>query len=424
MARLGGRPPREPNDETMNNETWRVRPLAEGTVTSPRGFRAGGIHAGIKTAPERPLDLGILVSDRPCQATARFTTNRFQGAALAVNRARLAAGPIQAIVANSGCSNTATGERGLADALEMAQCAAAYLGLPSEAVLVASTGLIGSFLPMAAVRPAIGTISPSTEGGHDFARAILTTDTVTKEAALIVQGAEGTFTIGGAAKGSGMIHPSMATMFCFLTTDAPVSPPFLRASLAAAVDLSFNMVTVDGDTSPDDMVVILANGTASIPDIDEGSPAGPAFRAALDTICVDLARAIARDAEGATKLITVVVDGACSTADARLMARTIASSPLVKTAVHGGDPNWGRVLAAAGRSGAELDPDRIDLDIAGHRLFEHGSPRPYDATSVSSAMAAAEIEIRLDLHLGTERAIAWGCDLSEEYVRFNADYTT
>ncbi|MBI2911339.1 MAG: bifunctional ornithine acetyltransferase/N-acetylglutamate synthase, partial [Chloroflexi bacterium] len=202
------------------------------------------------------------------------------------------------------------------------------------------------------------------------------------------------------------------------------SPSFLRASLAAAVDISFNMVTVDGDTSPDDMVVVLANGAAGIPEIDEGSPAGPAFRAALDTICVDLARGIVRDAEGATRLITVVVEGAPSTTDARLMARTVASSPLVKTAVHGGDPNWGRVLAAAGRSGAEMVPERIDLDIAGHRLFERGTPRPYDATSVSSAMAAAEIEIRLDLHLGGERAIAWGCDLSEEYVRFNADYTT
>jgi glutamate N-acetyltransferase/amino-acid N-acetyltransferase len=288
--------------------------------------------------------------------------------------------------------------------------------------MVASTGVIGTKLPMDRIRSGIERIDLSPDGGHDLARAIMTTDTVTKEIAVSIQINGENVIIGGVAKGAGMIHPDMATMLCFLTTDAAIDPDFLQTALQRAVDLSFNMITVDGDTSPNDTVLLLANGRAGNPVLSADSPDG--FQSALDEVCVYLARCIAADGEGATRLIEVMVEGALSTKDARIAARTIAGSPLVKTAVHGADPNWGRVLAAVGRSGAEVVEARIDLYLDHLCLVRGGIALPFDNDEAISIMKQDEVRFRLCLNLGEGQATAWGCDLTEEYIGVNCHYTT
>ncbi|MDO8687298.1 MAG: bifunctional glutamate N-acetyltransferase/amino-acid acetyltransferase ArgJ, partial [Dehalococcoidales bacterium] len=274
------------------------------------------------------------------------------------------------------------------------------------------------------IRAGINQMILSRDGGHELARAIMTTDTVPKETAVSVRVGNSEFTIGGVAKGSGMIHPNMATMFCFLTTDAAVELEFLRTALRQAVDISLNMISVDGDTSPSDMALIMANGLAGNEPITRGSPQADAFQQALEQICIYLAKALARDGEGATRLIEVTVNGALSLADARLAARTIVRSPLVKTAVHGADPNWGRIIVAAGYSGVEVVESKIDLDIGDVSLLKRGKPLPYSAQDVVRVFEQSEVPIRLNLNLGTAAATAWGCDLSEEYVTINSKYMT
>ncbi|MCL0029479.1 bifunctional glutamate N-acetyltransferase/amino-acid acetyltransferase ArgJ [Dehalococcoidia bacterium] len=318
----------------------------------------------------------MLYSDVPCAAAAVFTTNRIKAAPVVLSRNRLLNGTAQAVVANSGCANACTGDRGLEDAEQIASAAARKLGLPAEAVMVASTGVIGTRLPVDRIRSGIERIALSPDGGHDLARAIMTTDTVTKEVAVSIQINGEQVIIGGVAKGAGMIHPDMATMLCFLATDAAVQPDYLQTALQRAVDISFNMITVDGDTSPNDTVLLLANGLAGNAVLNGDSPDADSFQSALDEVCVYLARCIAGDGEGATRLIEVTVEGALSTGDARIAARTIAGSPLVKTAVHGADPNWGRVLAAVGRSGAEVVEPRIDLYLDDLCLVRGGIPLP------------------------------------------------
>ncbi|MDP3879789.1 MAG: bifunctional glutamate N-acetyltransferase/amino-acid acetyltransferase ArgJ [Dehalococcoidales bacterium] len=395
-----------------------------GTVTSPRGFRAGATRAGIKQGAGDKLDLGILFSETSCTAAALFTSNRIKSAPIILCQKRLKKGSAVAIIANSGCANASTGERGLADAAEMASLAAKSIGVNPEDVLVASTGVIGQPLPMKLIKTGIDRIILSGDGGHELAQAIMTTDTVPKETAVSGR-VDGTmFTIGGVAKGSGMIHPNLATMFCFLTTDAAVEPDFLKSALQKAVDISFNMISVDGDTSPSDIVLILANGMTENQPIAIGSQAAHVFQRALEQVCIHLAKAIARDGEGATRLIEVTVDGAASTAEARLAARTVVSSPLVKAAIHGADPNWGRVIAAVGRSGAEVVESKIDLSIGGIDLLKGGSPLPYDEKSVVRVFKRSEVPISVHLNLGTASATAWGCDLSEEYVTINSQYMT
>ena len=324
------------------------------------------------------------------------------------------------MVVNSGCANACTGEQGLADALEMTELAARHIGVSPEDVLVASTGVIGVTLPMERIRAAMPKIVLSAEGGHDLARAIMTTDTVPKEVAVKADD----FIIGGMAKGAGMIHPDLATLLCFLTTDAAVDADFLRQALRKAVDISFNMVSIDGDSSTNDTVLIMANGMAGGKPITKGSRRAEVFQQALNKVCIHLARAIARDGEGATKLIEVNVSGAASVGDARLAARTIVSSSLVKAAVHGSDPNWGRVLAAAGRSGAALEPDKLELYIGDICVVKDGAPVPFDKKEVVKHLDGKEVYIALNLNLGNAEATAWGCDLSEEYVKINAEYTT
>lgn len=311
----------------------------------------------------------------------------------------------------------------MADALEMASLAAAKLRIPVEDVLIASTGIIGVPLPMDKIRSAIPGIKPTRAGGHDFCRAIMTTDTMPKETAVRVDSGGAEFTVGGAAKGIGMVHPNLATMLCFVTTDAAVSSDFLQSALQKAVDCSFNMVSIDGETSPNDCTFLLANGLAGndLIDVDNGAD----FQEALNAVCVYLARSIARDGEGGTKLIEVIVEGAEDQAEARQAARTVASSTLVKAAIHGNDPNWGRMVAALGRSGARVSEDRLDVYLKDVCVMKKGSPLSFNKEETKSALSNSRwVLIRLCLHLGDGQATAWGCDLSEEYVRINSSYTT
>ena len=395
-----------------------------GTVTSPQGFCAGATYAGIKKKTNDVLDLGILFSEEPCLAAALFTTNKIKSAPVVLCQQRLQQGRAMAMVANSGCANASTGEQGLADATQMAALAAKSIGIEPEAVLVASTGVIGQPLPMKQIKDGLSQIVLTNDGGHKLAKAIMTTDTFPKEIAVAVRVGNSEFTIGGVAKGSGMIHPNLATMFCFLTTDAAVELDFLRSALQKSVDLSFNMISVDGDTSPSDTVLIMANGLAGNAPIAQDSQHADVFQQALDRVCVYLAKSIARDGEGATKLIEVTVNGAINTAEARLAARTIVSSPLVKAAVYGCDPNWGRILVAAGRSGAEVVESNLDLYIGDVFVVKGGMPLPFDEPRIVQVLKGNEVPISLNLNLGAASATAWGCDLSEEYVTINSQYMT
>jgi len=401
-----------------------LRWLEKGTITSPKGYLAGATYSGIRTYTEDKLDLGIVSSEVPCTVAGTFTTNKIKSPSVVLDQRRVASGRAQAIIINSGIANACVGEQGMTDAIEMAALAAKYLDTDPELVLACSTGLIGVELPMALIRSGVDKIQMTADGGHLLARAIRTTDTLSKEVAVSFHAGGRSYVLGGIAKGSGMVHPNMGTMLAFLTTDAPVEQQFLQEALFQSVDSSFNMITVDGDTSTNDSVILLANGAAGGDAITSGSPAEEAFQQALDEVCIALAKEIARDGEGASKLVAVTVEGALSKSDARAAARAVAASTLVKSAIHGGDPNWGRIIVALGYSGAELEENRIALYINDVCIMEEGRPIPYFKDSVVLTMSGPEINLRLDLNLGDASAIAWGCDLSEEYVTFNSAYTT
>lgn len=395
--------------------------VSSGTVTSPQGFMAGAVKAGIKY-PDK-LDLGILCSEVPCTAAGVFTRNAIKAAPVILSQKKLQSKKAQAIVVNSGCANASTGDAGLENAAEMAKLAAEKLGIKPDDVLVASTGVIGVPLPMDKVRDGIAGIDVSCGKGADLVLAMMTTDTFAKEIALFVETESFRFTIGGVAKGAGMIHPDMATMLCFICTDASVEAGFLQSALNRAVESTFNMITVDGDTSPSDMVIVLANGLAGTKVIDKGN--GKPFQEALYEVCLYLAKSIARDGEGATKLIEVVVESAASQNEARLAARTVAGSALVKSAIHGNDPNWGRVAAALGRSGAGVVESRLDIYLNNVCVMRQGSPVAFDKKELSLSLAESkDVLIRASLNLGRGKATAWGCDLSKEYVTINSAYTT
>jgi glutamate N-acetyltransferase/amino-acid N-acetyltransferase len=398
--------------------------IASGNVTSPRGFHAGATYAGIKRKANDVLDLGILFSETPCAATALFTTNRIKAAPVVLSQQRLQSGRASAVVVNSGCANAFTGEQGLADAAEMAELAGENIGVSPEDVLVASTGVIGQRLPVELIKTGIKQVVLSMDGGRKLARAIMTTDTVPKETAVAVRVNESEFAIGGVAKGAGMIHPNLATLLCFLTTDAAVDIDFLKLALRKAANVSFNMISIDGDTSPNDMLLLMANGLAGNKPISQRSRQADAFQQALDQLCIYLAKCVAGDGEGATKLIEVTVSGAPSAAEARLAARTVVSSPLVKTAIHGGDPNWGRIMAAVGQSGVEVVESKIDLYIGNICLVKAGCPLSFDKEELVGILRSSEVLINLQLNLGMATATAWGCDLSEEYVTINSQYMT
>jgi len=391
-----------------------------GTVTSPRGFRAGSTYAGIKTYGEDKLDLTILASDWPCDVAATFTKNRLHSAAIDINREHLADGRAQAVVINSGVANSSTGARGLADGRKMAGFVAEKLRLSNTEVLVCSTGVIGHFLPMAKIEQGIAAIDLSPDGGPGFARAIMTTDTRPKHGSVRF----GTYTLGGAAKGSGMIHPNMATMLAFLTTDAAVEPAFMRVALSRAVDRSFNLVSVDGDTSPSDTCLLFANGAAGGGVITAGSPLATEFAAALEALCIHLAREMARDGEGATKLLEATVTGAASEQDARELVRLLTTSYLLKSAVYGADPNWGRIVSVVGRSTVAISEPGVTVTLCGQRVFENEQPTEFDPKSLAEAMKAKTVTIEVSLGVGAESATGWGCDLTEGYVKINADYHT
>jgi len=405
-------------------ETGKIDYIPGGTITSPNGFFAGATCAGIKKGNVDSPDLGILFSEVPSVTAGLFTSNRIKSAPVVLSRERLKKGRASALVANSGCANAYTGEQGLADTAEMAALVAKNIGVEEEDVLVASTGVTGKTLPMELIRNGIGQITLTVDGGHELARAIMTTDTVPKETAVTIRGGNAGFTIGGIAKGSGMIHPDLATMFCFLATDATVDPGFLGSALRKATDTSFNMISIDGDTSPSDTVLIMANGLAGNEPVSENSREAEYFQQGLEQVCIYLSKALAGDGEGATRLIEVTVNGAANTTEARLAARTVVNSPLVKTAVHGGDPNWGRILAAVGRSGAQVEEKNTDLAIGPISVVKGGRPQAYSEPDVARVFVQDEVPITVNLNLGAASATAWGCDLSQEYVTINSQYMT
>ena len=395
-----------------------------GGVTSPKGFVAGATFAGLKTWDEGVRDIGILVSEGPAAVAATFTTNSVQSPSVTLSRERAANGSARGVVANSGCANCCVGEYGLKDAAEMASLAAAHARCEGEELLVCSTGMIGVELPMALIRQNIGNIRLSADGGPDFARAIMTTDTRPKEVAVSADLGGYKVTLGGAAKGVGMIHPNMATMLCFVTTDASVDAGLLRSALKAAVDESLNMIDVDGDQSTNDTVLLLANGAAGGPPVEPGSKAEAAFREGLTYVCTELAKQLVRDGEGAQRLIEVTVDGAASRNDARSAARSVASSLLVKAMVHGRDPNWGRIMMALGKSDAAIEEKKIDIFVNGIHIVHEGQAISFLKDAVISAMSVPDVNFRISLNLGSEMATAWGCDLTEEYATFNSAYST
>ncbi len=397
--------------------------IPNGGVTTPEGFAAGAVYTGIKTAGAGKLDVGIVASDRPCVAAAMFTRSTVRAFAVQVSHEHVRNGRAQAIIVNAGCSNVATGPEGLRDSREMARLAAAKLCIDERDVLVGSTGVIGHRLPMAKIRAGAASIILRRDGGAAFARAIMTTDTHPKEIAVRFRDGRRSYTIGACAKGSGMMHPDMATMFCWITTDAPVERLFFRGALKRSVEDSLNMISVDNDTSTSDTVAILANGAAGGAAITAGTRAGGTFERALRYVCLAMARLLARDGEGAEKIIEVRIEGAADEKQARAAARTVSASPLVKSAVHGNDPNWGRLLMAVGRSGARIDLGRARVWL-GEVAVYRGKPLPFDEKEASAYLRNEEVLLRVDLGAGAAKATAWGCDLTPAYVHINSDYTT
>ncbi len=396
---------------------------------SVAGFRAAGVASGIK---DEGLDLALIASDEPAAAAGVFTTSTVPGAPVVLSRARVALGHARAIAVNSGCANVALGKRGLRDAQQMASFAATALGCRPDEVLVASTGVIGQPLPMDRLREGLPLAASRLEekGIGAAAEAILTTDTCTKIARTAIELDGEEVTLIGIAKGSGMIEPNMATMLGFILTDAAATPAFLRACLRAAVAESFNRVSVDGEGSTSDMTLLLASGRAGNRRLTQGlrgkSPAARTFEEALLQVSVDLAKAIARDGEGATKLIEVRIQGAADAAQAERAARRVANSLLVKTAIFGGDPNWGRILQTIGAEGLRIDLDKAEVCLAGVPVFRRGVAQGDEARkgAAKALASSAEVEIAVDLGVGKGQARVWTCDLSYDYVRINAEYTT
>jgi len=396
-----------------------------GGVTTPQGFKAAGVSVGIKRTAGQ-LDLALLVSDTPATAAAVFTTNRAQAAPVLISREHLERtdGIVRAIIVNSGCANACTGDEGLEVAREMARETARLIGCSAEEVLVASTGVIGVALPIEKIRNGLprAVAALAADQGAAAALAIMTTDPFPKEASGQMIGGGRTVAVGGMAKGSGMIEPMLATMLGFVTTDAAVPGPLLERALREAVDDTFNAITVDGECSTNDCVMILANGASGV---TIGDANYFEFVGVLTLVCRELALGIVRGGEGATKLVTVRVTGAASVEEARRAAKAIANSPLVKTAVHGGDPNWGRLIAVAGRANVAFDLSRAAVTIGPAVLFRDG--RPYDDAAPDAAeylKANTDVQLTVDLGAGSASSTVWTCDLSAEYVRINADYRT
>ncbi len=390
-----------------------------GGVCAPEGFTAGGVPCGIKKADLK--DLALIRTELPASAAALYTSNRFQAAPIHITREHLGNGSLQGIVVNSGNANACTGARGLADARRMAQLAAQALGAPEDEIAVASTGVIGSFLPMDRVESGIKAAAGQlVSDGSAAAEAILTTDTFPKETAISCRVGGAYCTLGGMAKGAGMIRPDLATMLAFITTDAIVSSETLRSCLARAVNKSFNMISVDGCMSTNDMVLAMANGTGQCRISD--ASAADEFTEALASVCCELARLIVKDAEGATKFVTVRVYGGKDFPEAKTAAMAVADSNLLKTALFGRDANWGRVAAALGAAGLDLNPGDVDIYFGNHLLLSGGEPVMADENELGHYMEEKDLEIRVDLGRGPEEVTVWTSDLSYDYIRINAEY--
>lgn len=399
-----------------------MKQLSSKYIVSPKGFTAAGVQCGIKKAKK---DLAILVSDVPASVAGVFTTNAVQAAPLAVTKEVVYhTGKMQAVIVNSGNANACTGKQGIADAYEMQVLAAEKLGIEPYLVGVASTGVIGEIMKMEPVKKGVDMLMPTAdpESGIDFAEAILTTDTVMKNITYVttIDGKE--VIISGTAKGSGMIEPNMATMLGFITTDAAIESAVLQQALSEITNITFNAITVDGDTSTNDMVIVMANGLAGNEPLTPAHPDWESFYTALRLVAEDLAKSIARDGEGATKLIEVEVDGAASDEEARKIAKTVVGSPLVKTAVFGCDANWGRIIAAVGYSGATVDPHRITIKIGGATMVENGEPISFSEEELIGILKQKEVKIDVSLGVGAGHGFAWGCDLTYDYVQINASY--
>ncbi len=393
-----------------------------GGVTAPQGFRAAGMYCGVRKVKK---DIAMIVSDVPATVAGVFTLNKTQAAPILVDKAQLKRSSLcSAIVVNSGNANACTGERGLNDAWQMVRTTAEVLGVPEEHVLVSSTGVIGQYMPMDKVIPAIGELAKmlSRSGNKDAAEAIMTTDTYPKEVAVQFTLGASTVTIGGVAKGSGMIAPNMATMLAFISTDVAISQQLLTKALQSANNRSFNRITVDGDMSTNDQVLVLANGLAKNAPFGENSEEYQLFSAALEYVMIKLAKMIARDGEGATKLIEIQVKGARSEEEAAQAARAVANSNLVKTALHGADANWGRILAAVGYSGIEFNPDIVEISFNDLPILKKNYEIVLDEEKAKAILEQENVIVTIDLNQGNQFARFWTCDLTKEYVHINASY--
>ncbi|MDO7906580.1 bifunctional glutamate N-acetyltransferase/amino-acid acetyltransferase ArgJ [Paenibacillus sp. JX-17] len=408
----------------MENHTFTV--IEGGSIVTPQGFSAGGLHCGLKKNGRN--DLGVIVCEVPAAAAAVYTTNLIQAAPLAVTRESLANGQLRAVVVNSGNANACTGEQGERDAYRMREALAQELGLAPDEVAVASTGVIGELLNMEAVLGGIKLLPAQVQreagSAEQFTQAILTTDLVKKEICVSVEVDGIPVTIAGAAKGSGMIHPNMATMLAFMTTDADIDQPALQQLLRQATDTTFNMITVDGDTSTNDMLVAMASGFAGNRKLNPGHPDWNAFAEGFIYVCRGLAQAIARDGEGATKLVEVTVNGAVSEQSARAIAKTVIGSSLVKSAMFGADANWGRIIAAVGRAGEPVNPNTVDIRLGEIVVLQGSRPVAFDEDNALEYLKGDTVTVTVDLHHGKGSATAWGCDLTYDYVRINAAYRT
>ncbi|HOP75417.1 MAG TPA: bifunctional glutamate N-acetyltransferase/amino-acid acetyltransferase ArgJ [Bacillota bacterium] len=396
----------------------------DGGVCAAKGFMAGGVACGIKKTGK--LDLALVYSEVPAQAAAVFTTNRVKAAPVQLSMKHIQSGLAQAIIANSGNANACVGPQGDATALAMCQAAAEYLKVPVESVLVASTGVIGVRLPVEKIQDTLKTTPGivSKDGNLSAAQAIMTTDTFKKEAAVEIELGKTVVRIGGMAKGSGMIHPNMATMLGFVTTDAAIDLGLLQQALKRAADISFNRVTVDGDTSTNDCLFVLANGQAGNEKISLEGPEYEVFCAGLEAVCLELAKMLARDGEGATKLVEIRVEGAKSEAEAVQVGKAIATSSLVKTAIFGEDANWGRILAAAGYSGVAIQPELVDIYLGDLLVCSGGTGLVFDEEKAKAILSQKEITIVVKLGQGDTSATVWTCDLTYDYVKINGSYRT
>ena len=399
-----------------------MRIIEGGGVSAPSGYRAAGIQTGVKESGAK--DLALVYSTRPANAAAVYTTNKVQGAPLAIDREHLADGKARAVILNSGNANVCNGDVGLDHAKRMCALTASELGLQTEEVLVCSTGVIGVPLPIAKIEAGIPRLvaALSEDGGATAAEAIMTTDTVPKSCAVEVELASGRAVIGAMAKGAAMIAPNMATMLSVVTTDAAVPSGQLQELLSQAIQRTFNCITVDGDMSTSDTVILMANGDESAQKLGERDI--ERLYEGIEYACRQMAQAIARDAEGSSKLITIAVRGAATEAEARQVGIAVANSSLVKTAAFGNDPNWGRILCAMGYAGVDFDPETARVSLCGTNIYGNGAGLDFDGDKLSAAMQAEEMAIDIDLAMGAATAEIFTCDLTYEYVRLNAEYTT